>query len=63
MNNYLPDVWIYTDVQKGKGSGSSPGFALALVAESTAGNLISAEVREGEGRRGEVGMRWCKVLQ
>lgn len=44
LNSYLPDVWIYTDLYKGKSSGRSAGFALALVAESTSGALLAAEV-------------------
>ena len=49
LNHYLPDVWVYTDVHKGKTSGASPGFALALVAESTSGALLSAELCGGAG--------------
>jgi len=44
LNSFLPDVWIYTDLFKGKTSGLSPGFALSLVAESTTGTLVSSEV-------------------
>jgi len=44
LNNYLPDVWVYTDLYKGKASGNSAGFALSLVAESTSGSLLGAEV-------------------
>lgn len=44
MNRFLPDVWVYTDVHKGKSSGLSPGFGLTLVAETTSGALLSAEV-------------------
>ena len=43
LNHFLPDVWVYTDVFKGKTSGNSPGFALTLVAETTSGALLSAE--------------------
>jgi RNA 3'-terminal phosphate cyclase-like protein len=49
LNHYLPDVWVYTDVHKGKTSGASPGFAVALVAETTAGALLSAELCGGAG--------------
>jgi RNA 3'-terminal phosphate cyclase-like protein len=50
LNNLLPDVYIYTDHFKGKDSGLSPGYGLTLVAESTSGALLSAELigREGE---------------
>ncbi|KAL1529479.1 hypothetical protein AB1Y20_000425 [Prymnesium parvum] len=44
MNRFLPDVWVYTDIHKGKTSGLSPGFGLTLVAETTNGALLSAEV-------------------
>ena len=44
LNNYLPDVWVYTDVHKGKTSGASPGFGVCLVAETTSGCLLSAEI-------------------
>lgn len=47
LNDFLPDVWVYTDVHKGKSSGSSPGFGLALVAETTSGALLSAELVGG----------------
>ncbi|KAH6596470.1 hypothetical protein BASA50_005174 [Batrachochytrium salamandrivorans] len=40
---YIPDVYIYTDVYKGQESGKSPGYALALVAETTTGALLSSE--------------------
>ena len=37
LNHFLPDVWVYTDNHKGKSSGNSPGFGVALVAETTSG--------------------------
>ncbi|KAJ3322482.1 rRNA-processing endoribonuclease [Boothiomyces sp. JEL0866] len=43
LSRYIPDVYIYTDVYKGSESGSSPGYALSLVAESTTDALISTE--------------------
>jgi RNA 3'-terminal phosphate cyclase-like protein len=43
LNNFIPDVYIYTDHYKGKDSGLSPGYAISLVAETTTGCLISAE--------------------
>ncbi|CEP00635.1 RNA 3'-terminal phosphate cyclase domain-containing protein [Plasmodiophora brassicae] len=43
LNNFIPDVWIYTDHYKGKEAGLSPGFALSLIAESTTGCLLAAE--------------------
>ena len=47
LNDYLPDVWVYTDVHKGRTSGASPGFGLALVAETTSGALLSSEMVGG----------------
>ena len=44
LNHYLPDVWVYTDVHKGATSGASPGFGVALVAETTSGALLSSEM-------------------
>jgi RNA 3'-terminal phosphate cyclase-like protein len=49
LNHFLPDVWVYTDLYKGKTSGASAGFALTLVAESTTGALLSAEVAGAAG--------------
>ncbi|XP_063962622.1 RNA 3'-terminal phosphate cyclase-like protein isoform X2 [Lytechinus pictus] len=43
LNQFLPDIYIYTDHMKGPQSGKSPGFGLSLVAETTEGNFISAE--------------------
>lgn len=43
LNHMLPDVWVYTDSQRGKTSGASPGFGVALVAETTTGMLLSSE--------------------
>ena len=44
LNNLLPDVHIHTDHYKGSdGGGFSPGYSLALVAETTKGALLCAE--------------------
>jgi RNA 3'-terminal phosphate cyclase-like protein len=43
LTRFIPDVYLYTDVYKGVESGSSPGYALCLVAESTTGVLVSTE--------------------
>ncbi|XP_055844928.1 probable RNA 3'-terminal phosphate cyclase-like protein [Episyrphus balteatus] len=43
MLNFLTDVYIYTDQNKGKLSGNSPGFGINLVAETTEGVIFSAE--------------------
>lgn len=43
LNNLLPDVHIGTDHFKGKEGGSSPGYSITLIAESTSGVLLSVE--------------------
>lgn len=42
--DYVKDVFIYTDHYKGAESGASPGYGLTLVAETTTGCFLSAEV-------------------
>jgi RNA 3'-terminal phosphate cyclase-like protein len=49
LNNLLPDVYVHTDHYKGADGGNSPGYSLALVAESTTGVLISAEYTATQG--------------
>ncbi|XP_015262951.1 PREDICTED: RNA 3'-terminal phosphate cyclase-like protein [Gekko japonicus] len=52
LNKFLPDIYIYTDHMKGTSSGKSPGFGLSLVAETTNGAFLSAELvsnPQGEG--------------
>lgn len=39
---FIPDVYIYSDHNKGKTSGLSPGFSLSLSAETTEGALYTA---------------------
>lgn len=43
LNEFIPDVYIYSDVFKGQESGRSPGYSLFLQAESTTGALLSAD--------------------
>jgi len=43
FNDYLPDVWIYTDLCKGKKGGNSPGYAINLIAESNTGSFIGVD--------------------
>lgn len=43
LNNFIPDVYIYTDHFKGDESGLSPGYGISLVAETVDGCLLSAE--------------------
>lgn len=43
MLNFLPDVYIHTDQNKGKLSGLSPGFGINLSAETTENVIYAAE--------------------
>lgn len=43
LNQFLPDIYIYTDSHKGSQAGKSPGFGLTLVAETTNGSFLAAE--------------------
>jgi RNA 3'-terminal phosphate cyclase-like protein len=43
LNNFIPDVWVYTDHYHGKTSGNSPGYALYLQAETDTDCRISVE--------------------
>ncbi|XP_054514628.1 RNA 3'-terminal phosphate cyclase-like protein isoform X3 [Pan troglodytes] len=52
LNKFIPDIYIYTDHMKGVNSGKSPGFGLSLVAETTSGTFLSAELAsnpQGQG--------------
>ncbi|KAL0916509.1 hypothetical protein M5K25_014028 [Dendrobium thyrsiflorum] len=44
FNRFLPDVHIFTDHRSGQSGGRSPGYGISLVAETTAGCLISADM-------------------
>lgn len=43
MLNFLPDIYIHTDQNKGKSSGLSPGFGVNLSAETNEGVIYAAE--------------------
>lgn len=50
LNDYLPDVYINTDHYRGKNSGNSPGFSLALQAgESNASLFFPDDCRDYDG--------------
>jgi len=59
LNDFLPDVWIYTDPAKGATSGDSPGYGLSLVSETITRSLKSADACakisdvEASGRGGQ----------
>lgn len=40
LNCYISDVFIHTDVSKGKEAGKSPGYGLCITAETTTGGLF-----------------------
>ncbi|KAK8967920.1 putative RNA 3'-terminal phosphate cyclase-like protein [Platanthera guangdongensis] len=44
FNRLLPDVHIFTDHRSGQSCGRSPGYGISLVAETTTGCLISADM-------------------
>lgn len=43
LNDFLPDVWVYTDHSKGEACGKSPGYGISLVAETISRSLKSAD--------------------
>lgn len=44
LNEYARDVFLFSDFRKGDDGGKCPGFAIALVAKTTTGCLLSAEL-------------------
>lgn len=52
LNQFLSDIYIYTDHVKGTQSGNSPGFGMSLMVESTTGVMLSVDAcsnAKGEG--------------
>jgi RNA 3'-terminal phosphate cyclase-like protein len=43
LNDYIPDVWIYSEYSKGNNSAKDPGFGVCLTAETRSGILISTD--------------------
>jgi len=43
LNDFLPDVWVYSDHSKGDAAGSSPGYGIALVSETITKSLKSSD--------------------
>ncbi|XP_073201357.1 RNA 3'-terminal phosphate cyclase-like protein isoform X2 [Lepidochelys kempii] len=68
LNKFIPDIYIYTDHMKGTSSGKSPGFGLSLVAETTNGTFLSAELASNPQGQGtavlpeELGLNCAKLL-
>lgn len=54
LNEFLPDVWIYSDHCKGAACGESPGYGLSLVAETITRCLKSSDAcaEIGDGSAG-----------
>ena len=44
FSRLIPDVYIVSDHARGAESGESPGYGICLVAETTTGSLLAAEV-------------------
>lgn len=47
LNALLADVYIFTDHRAGPEGGLSPGYGISLVAETTSGCFLTAEVAKG----------------
>ncbi|XP_042767850.1 RNA 3'-terminal phosphate cyclase-like protein isoform X4 [Panthera leo] len=68
LNKFIPDIYIYTDHMKGVSSGKSPGFGLSLVAETTTGAFLSAELASNPQGQGaavlpeDLGQNCAKLL-
>lgn len=62
LNNFLPDVWVFTDTQKGDASGLSPGYGLSLVAETMKGSLKSADEMTADADPEKLGKRCAQRL-
>ncbi|XP_072904437.1 RNA 3'-terminal phosphate cyclase-like protein isoform X2 [Hemitrygon akajei] len=68
LNKFIPDIYIYTDHMKGANSGKSPGFGLSLVAETTNGTVLSAELVSNPSGQGspvlpeDLGKNCAKLL-
>lgn len=63
LNPLLADVYVFTDHASGPAAGDSPGYGVELVAETTAGCLLSAEACSAEaavvdGSGGELNRAW-----
>lgn len=63
LNGYARDVFLFSDFRKGEDGGKAPGFSIALVAETTTGCLLSAEMAGNPGDVPEdVGIRAANLL-
>lgn len=63
LNNFIPDVWVFTDHYTGKKTGLSPGFACYLQAETDTNCRISVEFTGEAGSvPEEIGKHCAKLL-
>lgn len=44
LNDYIPDVWIYSEYSKGKGMAVSSGYALSLSGESLTSKRVTNDI-------------------
>jgi RNA 3'-terminal phosphate cyclase-like protein len=49
LNPFARDMFVFSDHRKGENAGKCPGFALALVAETTTGCLLGTELAASAG--------------
>ena len=56
LNDYLPDVWIYTDLSKSAKGGVSSGYSVNLIAETNKDILISVDEAYEDGKTQEDNM-------
>ncbi|XP_078148761.1 putative RNA 3'-terminal phosphate cyclase-like protein [Carex rostrata] len=54
FNSFIPDVHIFSDVRTNATGGSSPGYGISLVAETTTGCLISADMALSDRKTDEM---------
>ncbi|KAF3330814.1 putative RNA 3'-terminal phosphate cyclase-like protein [Carex littledalei] len=54
FNSFIPDVHIFSDVRTNATGGSSPGYGISLVAETTTGCLISADMAVSDRKTDEM---------
>ena len=54
LNQFLSDIYIYTDSVKGAQSGNSPGFGMSLMVESTNGVMLCVDACSNAKGDGEL---------
>lgn len=62
FNEYIPDVWIFTDFFKGEKGSQSPGYSISLVAETNTGSLLVSDASHENNEPEEVGELAAKRL-